>query len=198
MNFRRAFLAGAGLAAALIVPAAAQQAPQVTDHKEFGDWVVECYAGQATTPCSMIDVLIDNNSKQRVLTVALTYVPGSDRHILRLVVPLGISIEKGVSLSVEKFKSPTWNYAYCSNQGCFMQTEVDTATISALAHASERAKVAFVDNSNGKLWEVTFSLASFTEAHDLMVDWTRQKTKGSSTSSDAAAAEPAKPAKSGK
>ena len=191
MKFRRAFLAATGLCAALVLPAAAQDAPQTTDHKEFGDWAVECYSGQPTAPCSMIDVLVDNNTKQRVLSVVLTYVPGVDRNIMRIVVPLGVLFDKGVVLTVGKYKSPVWKYGYCTTAGCFMQTDIDTTTLSAMAHATEKAKATLVAD-NGKTVEITFSLASFTDAHDLMVDWARQKAKGAAAPADAPEAAPAK------
>jgi invasion protein IalB len=165
----------AALCFVLAVPAAAQQqtAPNVT--KAFEDWTVRCYPIESMSPCDMIEVLANNTTKQRVLSVSIAYVPSAGKHTMMIGVPLGVGLAKGVALTAGSYKSPTFKYHRCDPNGCYVEMVVDEAVIQGLSSATT-ATATFADGL-GKAVPINFSLKGFNAARDQMSEWARQKAK---------------------
>ncbi|HET7085094.1 MAG TPA: invasion associated locus B family protein [Rhizomicrobium sp.] len=193
------FLAAAGLlfAACLVTAggAAAQQAASSDDAgrpetKTVGDWVIRCFPIQSPSPCDMFQELDSQTTRQRVLSLSLAYVPGLNRHALQVLVPLDISIPKGMVIQTDSFTSPVFKYRRCDRNGCYVETAVDNSVVEGLAKSGPDGKINIVAD-NGKSYGLKFSLKGFAQAHDDMVAQARAKAKPIEKQGDQAAATPA-------
>ncbi len=182
---------GAGLLLSL-GGAMAQQAGAPTDPgrpdiKAVGDWFVRCFPIDSPSPCDMFQQLDNQTTKQRVLSISLAYVPSIDRHALQIMVPLEISIPKGVVLKAGSFTSPVLKYRRCDRNGCYVEAPAENSFVESLSRASgEGGKVTIVADT-GKSYDLNFFLKGFTAAHDEMVSLARAKAKAISKPADAPA-----------
>lgn len=167
---------------ALISTAALAQAPtpqatgagNVTDTRQVGDWVVRCFAVQNESPCDMFQELQDENSKQRVLSVSLAYVPSRDQHVMQIAVPLGIGIQAGAVIKTDSYASPKLPYRRCDQVGCYIEMIFGNDQVAKLAGAGNSASVNIVAD-DGKPYALKFSLNGFAGAHDAMAGLAKQK-----------------------
>jgi len=152
---------------------AAQPRPEI---KAIGDWSVRCFPVESPSPCDMYEELDDKNSHQRVLSVSIAYVPSADRHAIQIVVPLGVSIPKGLVIQTDNFTSPVLHYRRCDRAGCYVEMMLPNESINSLSHSGPDAKIKIVADS-GKPFDLTFSLNGFTAARDAMAEQAKQKAK---------------------
>lgn len=172
---------------ALAQQAEAQSRPDV---KQVGDWFVRCFPIDSPSPCDMFQELDSPNTKQRVLSLSLAYVPGVDRHAIQIMVPLEIAIQKGITLKTDNFTSPMMKYRRCDRNGCYVETPVDNNFVEAIAKSTgEKGKVTIVADT-GKTFNLDFYLKGFSAAHDDMVVQARAKAKAVNKPADAAPAKP--------
>jgi invasion protein IalB len=177
------------LATALfIAPAIAQEAApqtpkanQPTDVKEYGDWTVRCFPVKSPTPCHMIELRVAKKSGQRVLGVLLAYAPANNATLLQVSVPLGVSLQNGLIINSDTWKSPPIKFRRCDQGGCYIESAVGDDVINQLAKATN-AKMQIV-SVDGKRFDLAFSLKGFTEARGAMMELAKQKAgKGTETS----------------
>lgn len=172
-----------GAVAALVLGCAAvsaQEAPAAPgrpDVKTVGDWMVRCFPVANTNPCDMFQERVDQQSRQRVVTFSLAFVPSLNRHILQVTVPLDVAIQKGVTIQVGDYKSPQMKYRMCNREGCFVQTAPDNAVIDAMVRASVPNAMVNIVADSGKPYPLPVSLKGFASAHDDMVAQNRAKAK---------------------
>jgi invasion protein IalB len=178
--------------------ALAQQAPDAPaapgrpDVKTVGDWFVRCFPVQSPSPCDMFQEEDAPQTRQRVLSVSVAYVPGLDRHALQLTVPLEISIPRGITIQTDSYTSPVLRYRRCDRNGCYVEMAVDNGMIESLSKSGPAAKINIVAD-NGKSYALNFSLKGFAAAHDEMVSQARAKAKPVAKPGDAPAAPAATP-----
>ena len=192
MTSIRASLAGAlALGLLSIAPALAQDAGGApapagpTDSKQFGDWLVRCFAVKSPSPCDMFELLANKQTKQRIMSVSIAYIPAGDRHVIQIAVPLGVLIQKGLVLATESYTSPVWHYRRCDRGGCYVEMLLQPDAVGALTGGTQAKVTIYAEG--GKEFNVPFSLKGFADAHGAMTDLARKKTGG------AAAPAPAPP-----
>jgi len=169
-----AFLFAASAALAQDAPAQ-QPAPPKTDVvKTVGDWQVRCFNVQNGNPCDQFWQQSDPRTGQRVVAVSIAYSPSADRHLLVIIVPLGVSIPKGVVIQTDSYTSPALKYRMCSREGCFVQAVVENPVVESLAKSGPQAKIN-IGGDDGKVYSLPLSLKGFSEAHDEMVSQARAK-----------------------
>lgn len=177
-----ALLLGCTTASAQEAPGAPPGRPEV---KTVGDWLVRCFPVANTNPCDMFQERIDQQSRQRVVTFSLAFVPSMNRHILQISVPLDVAIQKGVTLQAGDYKSPLMKYRMCNREGCFVQIAPDNATIDAMVRASVPNATVNIVADGGKPFPLPVSLKGFAAAHDDMVAQNRAKAKSAPAGEDA-------------
>ena len=174
-------LLGAAMSALFVsgVALAQQPAPESPgrpETKTVEDWIVRCFPIQSPSPCDMFQEQDQQQTRQRVLSLSIAYVPSLDRHAIQVSVPLDISIPKGVTIQAEGYTSPVLKYRRCDRNGCYVEQAVDNALVEGLAKSGGSGKVnIFADN--GKSYALNFSLKGFTAAHDDMVAQAKAKAK---------------------
>ena len=165
--------ASAAPAPAAPTPPARPAGPEV---KPIGDWSVRCFPAESPSPCDMYEELDDKNSRQRVLSLSLAYIPKMDRHALMIAVPLGISIPSGVVIQTDNFTSAPLHYRRCDRQGCYVEMLVDNASVDSLTKSGPNGRIKVVADG-GKTFELRFSLNGFAAAHDSMAALAKEKAK---------------------
>ena len=151
-------------------------APGRPEVKPVGDWFVRCFPIQSPSPCDMFQELDNRETRQRILSLSLAYVPSLDRHALQVTVPLDIAIQKGVVIQTDSYTSPVLKYRRCDRNGCYVEQAVDNALVEGLAKSGPEAKVNIVAD-NGKAFSLKFSLKGFAAAHDDMIAQAKAKAK---------------------
>jgi len=157
---------------------AQQAAPEAArpDVKTVEDWFVRCFPIQSPSPCDMFQELDNRETRQRILSLSIAFVPSLNRHALQVTVPLDIAIQKGVVLQTDSYTSPMLKYRRCDRNGCYVEMAVDNALVEGLAKSGAAGKVNIVAD-NGKAFSLNFSLKGFAAAHDDMVAQARAKAK---------------------
>jgi len=162
---------------AAVAQQAAPDAPAARpDVKTVEDWFVRCFPIQSPSPCDMFQELDNRETRQRILSLSLAYVPSLDRHALQVTVPLDIAIQKGVVIQTDSYTSPVLKYRRCDRNGCYVEQAVDNALVEGLAKSGPEAKVNIVAD-NGKAFSLKFSLKGFAAAHDDMIAQAKAKAK---------------------
>jgi len=186
-------LAAPVLAAPAAAPAAAapqqkvdpNRPPQPSETKEFGDWSVRCYPVTSPSPCEMVELLVNKKTGRRVLSVLIAYIPSRNQHVMQIGLPLGVMLQNGAVLSSDTYTSDVLHFRRCDAQGCYVETPIDSGSLSALARATKaQMQIVSVD---GKKFQLVFSLNGFTPAHNALVELTKQKA----TAAPPAAEQPA-------
>jgi invasion protein IalB len=174
--FAAALLAAPVAFAAAPAPAQQQQAGkpvQPTDMKDYGDWTVRCFPGNAVAPCQMVQLRIVEKTKQRILSVLLAYVPSRDANLMEISVPLGIELQKGLIVSADTYKSGPLKFTRCDGEGCYVEGAVGKDVLTALGRAT-KSHVQIM-SVNGKQYNLVFSMKGFNDAHRALLDLSRQK-----------------------
>jgi invasion protein IalB len=155
---------------------AAPGAPGRPDVHGVEDWFVRCFPVQSPSPCDIFQEEDSQQTRQRILSLSIAYVPSLDRHALQVTVPLEMSIPKGLTIQTDSYTSPVLKYRRCDRSGCYVEMAVDNALVAALSKSGPAAKVNVVAD-NGKSYALAFSLKGFAAAHDEMVTKAKAKAK---------------------
>lgn len=178
-------LAGLISGTALAQGAAAPKGPPQI--KQIGDWTVRCFPMKSASPCDMFQQQDSKNSKQRILSVSIAYIPSLNRHAIQISVPLGIAVQPGVVLQAGSFTSKAMPYRRCDQAGCYVEMLIDNSTIDQLSHGGDSAMVK-VTGVDGKKYDLKFSLKGFSAAHDSMAQLAKQKAVATPPAKSGAAA----------
>lgn len=194
MNFHRTLLAVAFSLGALSLAATAATAPpgpvQPSETKTFQDWTVRCFPVNSPSPCDMFEMLANKQTGERVMSLSLAYMPTSDKHVIQIAVPLGVSLAKGATIESDAYTSAVLPYRRCDRGGCYVEMLLGNDAVTSLSTGNGSAKIRiFADG--GKAFEIPFSLKGFADAHGAMVDFARKKIAGGGKPAPAAAAAPA-------
>ena len=141
-------------------PAAA--APHAGD--TYGDWIVSCepLEGQEHERCYITQVVSLRESGQRVLHFAIGRVPGSERTVATVTVPLGTFLPAGLGLSVDGGETVGFaTFQFCLDSGCRRVLALDDA-ITRLLKAGRQGQVVYQDRQRRPI-RVPLSLLGLNE-----------------------------------
>ena len=145
-----------------------------TDVKAFEDWQILCLPDQKPIPCEMFQDTMVKENGVRISRVALGYAPDSNRFALEIVVPLGLSLTRGLTLQSKSYSSGRLDYYRCGQDGCYVETYVDQEAVAKLAQDGDAAKIIVVE-SGGRNVELPVSLKGFAAAQTAMMELAREK-----------------------
>ena len=129
-----------------------------------GDWRVACSLQNGQKRCTLSQQVMDKNSRQRILAIELT-APAPDRAEGMLVLPFGLTLDKGITLQVDEAAAgPTLRFRTCLPAGCVVTVAFDAKAIAAL----EAGTVLVVKATGDNAQEIPFgvSLKGFASALD--------------------------------
>lgn len=129
------------------------------------DWLKVCGLDPSVnkTICyTTRDFVAENN--QPVMAVAVYSIKEEPRRFVRILVPLTFLIQPGIRFSAEGTQPVNARFQICLPQGCFVEGELNEATIAGL----KKATTLRIDMQNQIGQEVNFEvpLAGFAKAYD--------------------------------
>lgn len=174
------FVALSGAASAQQAPAApadaaaAAAAGQVPPAQQFsinqsvGDWVVRCIQTtvKSPAPCEVMQTTVNKDSKQRISSFSIAYVPSRDAYAMQVVVPTGVALSKGLQLGTA-LNGVKFNR--CERDGCYVEMIIDANAINALTAAGKSTTIKVSSyGTDSKEIPLPVSLTGFPEAMDRM------------------------------
>lgn len=154
-----------GLVAALIgITAGAAQAAG-KDGETFQDWRVRCAEDPqnvAAGGCFIFQSVINNETQQPVMQIAIGFLPDNEAPAVVITLPLGVRVAPGVLLQIDENEAIKLPFERCLPEGCKVQFRLDEKNIAAFK-AGVNGKIAF-QNGGGRNMTLPFSLKGFTKA----------------------------------
>ncbi len=126
---------------------AAEPASKVPARKaaaDTGEWKTECVEQIAKPNCQVIVRATVGNQTALVIAVARTSTGSSAR--LQMAVPLGLSIQKGVTVKLGDY-SGDFLISRCTAQGCLVEADAPAALIKALEQVQAGQVVIYSDDN---------------------------------------------------
>lgn len=139
------------------LPAAAQELPSA--------WGTRCEkdAKGRAQACEMYQRLVDMQSGMRVAEFAIGFHGGNTARGV-IVLPLGILLPGGVTMSIDDQESFKFSVRYCTAQGCIAHVDLDDNLI-ALMKANGQAIFRY-RTYQGEMIKMPMTLAGFTKAYN--------------------------------
>lgn len=161
------FLLTGNSALALDLPATSRLA------SSHGNWSVYCDkpAGASDEQCVLLQYVIDD--AQPDLGMAVTVLKTADRkaRFLRIQVPLGVLLPKGLDLYIDKNRIGTMYYLRCLSDGCYAQV-VLTDDMMKVIRAGKEMQLGVYKTDDPTAAEtgiaVPVDLKGFSEGYDAL------------------------------
>ncbi|WP_116653796.1 invasion associated locus B family protein [Pelagibacterium sediminicola] len=133
-------------------------------NETHGDWLVTCAAQENIVGCTVSQVQVNNQNRQRVLTVELRATERGNSAEGILVLPFGLALDNGVVLSIDQGTAmPALGFSTCLPAGCLVPLILDQAALTAM-RAGTMLKAKAVANGNSQEVDFSISLSGFTSA----------------------------------
>jgi len=168
-------LSGAAFAQAPAAPppdaAAGQAVPpaqQFSINQNVGDWVVRCITTtvKSPAPCEVMQTTVNKDTKQRISSFSIAYVPSRDAYAMQIVVPTGVALTKGLQLGTA-INGAKFNR--CERDGCYVEMLIDANAVNALSASGKSTQMKVSSyGPDGKEIPLPVSLTGFPEAMDRM------------------------------
>jgi invasion protein IalB len=141
-------------------PPSAAEAAQ--NGRTYDNWTVSCEQSKpdAQNLCFIFQNLVLKEGGQRVMHIAIGYLPGTPEPVALFTLPLGISLPPGASLKVGDHEPERFPIERCEPTGCRAGMKLDDALVEQLKKNQE-AVVTFHDASRKPI-SVPLSLRGFT------------------------------------
>lgn len=134
--------------------------------KVFGNWTVQCAVppGTSEAQCGVSQTLVVNETKARLITVEANQPAKGDLN-LAVLLPLGISLQTGVTIVFEDASKLPMVLQRCVAEGCLATTSVKPEQLKKMQGQKEfkvHAELPGVQD----VAKITVSLKGFSEAVD--------------------------------
>ena len=149
-------------------PGAVPPAQQFSINQSVGDWVVRCVQTtlKSPAPCEVMQTTVNKDTKQRISSFSIAYVPSRDSYALQVVVPTGVALAKGLQLGTA-LNGVKFNR--CERDGCYVEMLVGPDAINSLTAAGKSTTIKVSSyGPEGKEIPLPVSLTGFPEAMDRM------------------------------
>jgi len=154
----------------LVSPAWAQTETSVatanTDNTSAPRWLVACNnrSNPALLSCSMSQSVIQNESRQRILTASI-FKDTQGGYFMRLLLPHGLDITQGVSLNIDEGSPVKHTINTADVNGSYARIPLEPELIAAMK--SGNIIVVGVNSASGAGINLQLSLTGFSTAFDL-------------------------------
>lgn len=161
--------ANAASAAANAAPAGtdAQAVPGDLTAETYGDWTLRCATRENAAPCDIIETMNDRRSGAQVISVSIAYSPSQQIAAVQIIVPLGVRVPEGLTLSVGAVDVSGVRYTRCELQGCFVEARLGDDTLEEMRAADALTLMFAV--SPERTARVDVSLDGFADAYDALI-----------------------------
>ncbi len=131
----------------------------------FDDWRLACPAAATKdVSCEMSSDVVDtsNGTPTSLARVTITVDNAKKKPILGFTVPLGVALEPGLGLLVDKDPAKVYPYRTCNSVGCIAVADFDDKLANTLDNA-DTVKIALA-SLDGQQQQVTVSLKGYHQA----------------------------------
>ena len=139
------------------------------------DWTVRCFQVKSIAPCDIVLVASNKENGQRVLLVSIAYVPSKDSYVMQMIVPLGVSFAKGMSMEAGAKTLTGVAFNRCENDGCYIEMAVPTETIQALMAVGKTSNISLTPYGKTNVVKLPLSLNGFADALNKMKGYAKDK-----------------------
>ncbi len=144
-----------------------------------GDWVVRCFPVKAPAPCEVLQITAaKDNQDQRVFSVSFAYVPSRDSYGMQIVVPLGVSVPKGLSVGKETGVMSAIKYDRCQEDGCYAEDLIPASAVDSLAMAGESVLINVTAYGQAEGTGMVLSLKGFGDSIARLKTLARERAVG--------------------
>ena len=158
-------------------PAAAPADPnaqQFSINQNVGDWVVRCVVTtiKSPAPCEIMQTTVNKDSKQRISSLSIAYVPSRESYAMQVVVPTGVALAKGLTVA------PALNavkFTRCERDGCYVEMLIDNPTVTSLGNGGKATNIAVFGYGQDKEITLPVSMTGFPEAMDRMKGFAKER-----------------------
>jgi invasion protein IalB len=128
----------------------------------FKDWTARCEQapGTSTERCFIFQNLVLKESGKRLVHMAVGYLAANGQEATVIIMPLGISLPPGASISIDGGPSHEMVIERCDANGCVGTVALSDGLIANLKHGRE-ARISFHDGKRRRI-AVPLSLLGFT------------------------------------
>ena len=130
----------------------------------FGHWTMHCEISEKETrqtQCTIFQNVVLRKGGQRVLHLAIGYIPNQEMPVALVTLPLGISLPPGASIQVDKNEPVSFPIERCEVSGCRGGIKLSPQIVTRFKEG-RRAYVIFHDQSREPI-KVAVSLKGFAE-----------------------------------
>ncbi len=164
---------GAGDAGTAPNPAA----QQFSVNTPVGDWAVRCAQTtvKSPAPCDVIQLTVNQDSKARIMSFSLAYLPSRDTYAMQVIVPTGVALTRGMIVSAGTLALQGVKFTRCERDGCYVEALVDAAAVNALSAAGATTNVTVVGYGQSNEVNLPVSLNGFADALNRMRTLARER-----------------------
>lgn len=128
-------------------------------------WVARCTSpGRTDVPvCSVEQRVVLKQSGRLLAALTVVLRPGSNTPTLTAQLPLGLALQKGLILRIDRDRPLHLPIETCDESGCYASTEMSRALLKAM-EKGDRVQLRFVA-ANGKPITVPMPLTGFAKAY---------------------------------
>jgi invasion protein IalB len=136
------------------------------DGKVFENWTLKCESAKepqapaTANQCFIFQNLVLKEGGQRVMHIAIGYLPDNTEPVALLTLPLGISLPPGAALTVDTGEPVRFPIERCEPSGCRAGIKIDAKLLERLQKGN-KAEVTFHDGSRRPI-KVPLSLKGIT------------------------------------
>lgn len=139
-----------------------EQRPALESRAKHGDWEIVCGQAEGGGEECVMAQAVNNRETNRPVLAAMVMKPPAKDPILRLTVPLGVLLPRGLNFEIDGREVGGTGFLYCLVEGCVTQVTLEAELVSSLK-AGQKA-IATVYRPDDQPLNVPLSLAGFTAA----------------------------------
>jgi invasion protein IalB len=152
-------------------------AQQFSVNTPIGDWAVRCAQTtvKSPAPCDVIQLTVNQDSKARVMSFSLAYLPSRDTYAMQVIVPTGVALTRGMIVSAGTVALQGVKFTRCERDGCYSEALIDAAAVNALSAAGATTSVTVVGYGQSNEVNLPVSLNGFADALNRMRTLARER-----------------------
>ena len=151
--------------ALLFIPTLALSQEEKVERKAIGSWELVCRIHSTGQSCGIVQqqATTSNDARQRLLALELLPVPGGALQG-SVILPFGLELARGVKITLGGEPGAAVPFKTCVPAGCVVSLNFSSASVQALAGASEPLLMTVVSAEDGQERQFKVDLNGFSEA----------------------------------
>jgi invasion protein IalB len=152
-------------------------APQFSVNQPIGDWAVRCAQTtvKSPAPCDVIQLTVNQDTKARIMSFSLAYLPSRDSYAMQVIVPTGVALQRFMTVAAGGQALQNVKYTRCERDGCYVEALVDAAAVTALSAPGVATTVNVIGYGQTNLVALPISSNGFADALNRMRTLSRER-----------------------